>query len=428
MTPLTTKDKALLYATVLTNPYIPVKPTRKQAEFLACPSKEAFYGGAAGGGKSFALLMAALQYVVYPQYSALLLRRTFPELSQRNGLMDIARQWLSGTDAKPSDQGRVWTFPSEATLAFGYLENENDKYRYQGSEYQFIGFDELSQFTDSQYTYLFSRLRRSVDNPVPERMRAASNPGGAGHQWVKERFVEPTEIGTGRIFIPSKLRENPYLDQESYIANLGNLDPVTRAQYLDGDWNVQAAGNLFKRHWFQVVDGCPGLTRKLRYWDMAGTTDGDYTVGALVGLYQGVYYIIDIQRIRETPGQVEALIKQTAELDGRAIPVRTEEEGGSAGLMVTHHYATQVLVGWDYKGIRPTGDKVTRAGPFSSASEKGNVKIVRGAWNNAFLDELTLFPEGGHDDQVDAASGAIGELSAGDASRFLVTRVGKMRS
>lgn len=422
------KDKALLFASVLNNPYIPAKPTLKQAEFLLEGGKEAFYGGAAGGGKSYALLMSALMYVAYPQYSALLLRRTFPELSQRNGLMDIARQWLSGTDAKPSDQGRVWTFPSGATLAFGYLENENDKYRYQGSEYQFIGWDELTQFTESQYLYLFSRLRRAVDNPVPERMRSASNPGGLGHQWVKERFIEPVSNDTGRVYIPSKLQENPYLDRESYEANLANLDAVTRAQYLDGDWDIQAAGNFFKRQWFGLIDDYPrhGM-RKVRYWDMAGTKDGDWTVGALVGIFNGVYYILDIRRARETPGQVELLIKQTAELDGRDVPVRTEEEGGSSGLGMTHHYATDVLVGWDYRGIKPTDAKAVRAGPFSSAAEQGNVKIVRAGWTNALLDELTLFPEGAHDDQVDAVSGAIGQLSAGDASRFLASRVGKVR-
>ena len=134
---------------------------------------------------------------------------------------------------------------------------------------------------------------------------------------------------TGRVYIPSKLQENPYLDQASYMANLANLDPVTRAQYLDGNWDIQAAGNFFKRQWFELVDDYPrhGM-RKMRYWDMAGTKDGDYTVGALVGLLNGVYYILDIKRARETPGQVELLIKQTAELDGRDVPVRSEEEPG----------------------------------------------------------------------------------------------------
>ena len=429
MPPLTSDEKAHIYSTVLANPYIPIKPTRKQLEFLLAEDKVVFYGGAAGGGKSYALLMAALQYVAYPQYSALLLRRTLPELATPpKGLMAIAKEWLSPTDAKMIDGGRIWKFPSGATLIFGYLEHEDDKFRYQGAEYQSVGFDELSQFTQTQYEYLFSRLRKATDNPVPLRVRSASNPGGRGHQWVKEMFIEPAGDPQGR-YIPSKLHENPYLEQDSYIESLSHLDVVTRAQYLNGDWDIQAAGNFFKRQWFEVVPDHPKYgVRKMRYWDMAGSKDGDYTVGALVGIYKGVYYIIDLRRVRETPGQVEALIKQTAELDGREVAVRTEEEPGSSGLAVTHHYATQVLVGWDYKGIRATGDKATRAGPFSSAAEYGNVKILKGAWNGAFLDELTLFPDGSHDDQVDAVSGAIGQLSMGDANRFLSSKVGKFRS
>ncbi len=425
MSALTPKQKAVIYGTVLKNPYIPVEPTRKQAEFLVRDEEEVIYGGAAGGGKSIALLISALQYVAYPDYSALLLRRTLPELeAPPSGLLEVAKRWLTPTDAVKSAGGRIWKFPSGATLTFGYLADEDDKYHYQGTEYQSIGFDELSQFTKTQYEYLFSRLRRTQDNPVPSRMRATSNPGGKGHDWVKEKFI----TNPNAVFIPAWLEDNPYIVAEEYNRNLEHLDPVTRAQLRRGDWDIQAAGNFFKRQWFEFVDSCPAQARRLRYWDTAGTKDGDYTVGALVALYQGVYYILDIRRARETPGQVELLIKQTAELDGRSIPVRTEEEAGSSGLAVTHHYATQVLVGWDYRGIRPTGDKTTRAGPFSSAAEHGNVKIIRAPWNNALLDELTLFPEGSHDDQVDAVSGAIGQLSAGDANRFLVSRVGKVRS
>ena len=422
MPALTAKDKAYIFSTVLDNKYIKVRPTPKQLRFLLCKAEEAFYGGAAGGGKSIAMLMAALQYVEWPEYSALLLRRTLPELeSPPSGLMVVAKDWLMGTDAKMSDGGRIWKFPSGATLTFGYLQDENDKYRYQGTEYQFVGFDELSQFTESQYTYLFSRLRRTTANPIPSRMRATSNPGGVGHEWVKERFITNPKA----VYIPARLEDNPYLESGEYARNLDRLDPVTRAQLRDGNWDIQAAGNFFRRQWFGVVDDYPKAVRKVRYWDMAGTKDGDYTVGALVGLMNGVYYILDIERVRETPGQVELLIKQTAELDGRDVSVRSEEEPGSSGLNVTHHYATQVLVGWDYKGIRATGDKVTRARPFSSAAEHGNVKLVRGLWNGPFLDELTMFPDGAHDDQVDAVSGAIGQLSAGDASRFGHIRVGK---
>ena len=139
------------------------------------------YGGAAGGGKSSCLLMAALKYVHLPDYSAILFRRTYSDLSLPGALMDRANEWLRGTDAHWQDQKKTWTFPSGSTLTFGYLDNENAKYRYQGSNFDFVGWDELTQFTESQYRYLFSRLRRSAGSDIPLRMRSASNPGGFGH-------------------------------------------------------------------------------------------------------------------------------------------------------------------------------------------------------------------------------------------------------
>ena len=191
--------------------FIPHQPTAKQAAFLWLPNREALFGGAAGGGKSDALLMAALQYVDIPNYAALLLRRTYADLALPGAIMDRAEQWLTGTNARWNQQEKTWYFPSGSTLTFGYLQHEKDKYRYQSSEFQFIGFDELTQFTETMYTYLFSRLRRLENSNVPLRMRGATNPGGIGHAWVHERFVVSAK--TGRIFIPAKLADNPYLDQ-----------------------------------------------------------------------------------------------------------------------------------------------------------------------------------------------------------------------
>jgi len=423
---LTPELKGYIHKTVLGNPYIPVKPTRKQLKFLVAKEKEVFYGGAAGGGKSFAMLIAALQYVQYPGYSALLLRRTLKELeSPPNGLLVVAKDWLMGTDAKPTDGGRIWTFPGGATLTFGYLENEDDKYRYQGSEYQFIGFDELTQFTQTQYEYLFSRLRKTTDNICPSRMRSTSNPGGRGHLWVKEMFI--TGQHPDRRFIPALLTENPYLDQTDYINSLSHLDPVTRAQLLKGDWDIQVSGNFFKRPWFEIISERPRHIKSIRYWDLAASKEGDYTVGSLVGEANGIYYICDVQRLRETPGQVEALVRQVAEIDGVETPVRMEQEPGSSGINTIDHYARDVLKGYNFKGDRVTGDKTTRAGPLSSASEAGNVKLIKGIWNNAWLDEAMLFPEGEHDDQIDATSGALNQLTKSDSSRFKVIHVGKVR-
>ena len=220
--------------------YIPHRPTPKQAAFLLLPHREAFYGGAAGGGKSDALLMAALQYVDVPGYAALMLRQSYSDLSLPGALMDRARSWLSGTDAVWNEQRKTWRFPSGATLTFGYLEREADKYRYQGPEFQYIAFDELTQFSESQYRYLFSRLRRLEGFNVPLRMRSASNPGGIGHQWVMERFI--TNRAPGRIFIPATLDDNPHLDRAEYIESLSHLDSGTRDQLLHGDWFATVEG------------------------------------------------------------------------------------------------------------------------------------------------------------------------------------------
>jgi hypothetical protein len=219
--------------------YIPHKPTAKQAAFLMLPHVEAFYGGAPGGGKSDALLMAALQYVDEPHYAALLLRRTYADLALPGALMDRSKQWLMDTDANWNEQRKEWKFPSGATISFGYLESENNKFRYQGAELQFIGFDELSQFSETQYLYLFSRLRRLAESKTPIRMRGASNPpASAIGQWVRERFVvnkSPT-----RPFIPAGLDDNPYLDKEEYLRSLANLDPATHRGLFD---------------WFATVEG-----------------------------------------------------------------------------------------------------------------------------------------------------------------------------
>jgi len=236
--------------------FVPHTPTARQKLFLRLPHKEAFYGGAAGGGKSDALLMGALEHVDKPGYAALILRRTFADLKKPKALLDRAKEWLSGTGATYNAQDHQWVFPSNAVLAFGYLQNEDDKYQYQSAEYQYIAFDELTQFTETQYTYLFSRLRRLEGVDIPLRMRSASNPGGIGAGWVQSRFVpedwqpdDAEEIRVhekaSRAFVPARLADNPYLDQETYEESLEELDEVTRAQLLAGDWSIRQRGNIY---------------------------------------------------------------------------------------------------------------------------------------------------------------------------------------
>ena len=153
--------------------------------------KEALYGGAAGGGKSDALLMGALQYVHVPGYAALILRKDSQRLRLSGGLIPRSHEWLVGK-ASWNGTDKRWVFPSGASIQFGYLDSTNDKYRYGSSEYQYIAFDELTEFMEEDYLFMFSRLRMTLGIEaynVPYRLRGASNPGGPGHDWVKSRFI-----------------------------------------------------------------------------------------------------------------------------------------------------------------------------------------------------------------------------------------------
>jgi predicted phage terminase large subunit-like protein len=437
--------------------YVRQSPEPPQHAFLFIDHiREALYGGAAGGGKSSALLAAALQYVDVPGYSALLLRRTFRDLNQPDALIPRSKEWLSGTDATWNDNDHRWTFPSGATLTFGYLAHEDDKLQYQGAAFQFVGFDELTQFTETQYTYLFSRCRRpripddaSDDqrarlerlSQVPLRVRAASNPGGPGHDWVKARFGIYREDGdpadmplvchrpgwpAQRVFIPARLADNPHLDEESYVGNLEELDHHTRRQLLDGDWDSRPPGDLFRREWFEIVDTIPDGCKWLRYWDLAATEpseanpDPDWTVGLRLGKHpNGTYYVEDVARLRKRPDGVETAARAAAERDGTGTAVWVEQEPGSSGKAIVEHWVRDVLPGRAVKGLRSTGSKFDRARVVSSKAEHGLIKLKRGTWNSAFLNELEAFTETddhAHDDQVDALSGGYqAHASVGEA-------------
>lgn len=267
--------------------YIPHVPTPKQHAFLWLDVREAFFGGAAGGGKSDALLMAALQYVHVPGYAAIIFRKSYTDLSLPGAIMTRAQEWLLGTDAKWNDNDKEFVFPSGAKLNFSYLQRPNDKYRYQSAEFQFIGWDEMTQFAEDDYTYLLSRLRRPSAGPlkqVPLRSRGAANPGGVGHIWVKKRFVDGRS--PERIFIPSSLDDNPHLDQESYEQSLALLDPITHAQLRHGDWAIRPPGlwTFDHRHVAASVE----LGRRLKK-DPPKPADGKVRSGVDFGDFQTVF-------------------------------------------------------------------------------------------------------------------------------------------
>lgn len=410
--------------------YCPHTPTPKQQQFLDLDCLEALYGGAAGGGKSDALLMGALQYVHVPGYAAIIFRRTFADLSLPGALIPRAEEWLAGTDSRWNEQKKTWTFPSGATITFGYLDKPKDKFRYQSSEFQYIAFDELTHFRETDYRYLFSRLRKPEGMPVPLRMRSGTNPPETPDgKWVYQRLIVEGKKH-GRVFIPSKLEDNPHVDHESYIESLGELDEVTRMRLRDGIWEILVEGNFFKRSYFKIITKAEfeklrrdsllrNVWRFVRYWDMAATEEGpankdpDWTVGALVGFLKGQYFIVDVVRFRGSPVENERIIHATATKDGIGIPIFIEQEGGASGKSLISHYARNVLFGFVFSGDTVRDDKLLRAKPLSAAAANGNVILVEGDWIGEFLDELVAFPNSGHDDQVDASSGAHRHLSKG---------------
>lgn len=734
-----------LSLTVLTNKYIPVTPSIKQAQMLVAQEDELLYGGAAGGGKSAGILACALQYAFMPDYHAILLRRSFADLMQPKALIPLSMQWLYKTDAKWRGQEHRWYFPSGATLTFGYMDTEKDKYQYQGpafnfcvgkgtlvqmadgselaieslvvgdsvrtlegpkkvtrvyeprfkqsvevfadgfsqiqslghslltsagwasshtfgvsplcgsfsptsfrscgkygvpslrtfqshlphpaiersgltqpskrrqwpldrqssldfcvcmvpqdrgsgcvtylcergasvphisgplmqdvfqpppgqyfsglpqkelvdedlsgpnatspqdysddcycgnrrygerappsvnlvlvclprqfcaaqqnpngseaddldktqthshqvwswdhpytmekhqtseahrvSSFQFLnvgikelyditvegashyitrggfinkncGFDELTQFSETMYSYMFSRLRRGAEMKIPCRMRATANPGGEGHDWVNARF-RPTKFpGRGRtttdpetgakmtcIFIPSKLEDNPHIDHAAYRLSLAQLDPVTRSQLEHGDWDIKPEGNMFKREWFtRTARPTEQLELMVRAWDLAATPptaknpDPDWAVGVKMGRGKsGKYYVMDVVRTRGTPQTIYNLVCDTAEYDGVETTVHIEQEPGSAGKMVVDDFIRK-LAGYAVYATKPTGDKITRARPLSAACSRGDVILVDGLWNKAYLDVMCPFPDGSHDDDVDATAHAFESL------------------
>lgn len=398
--------------------FCPEEPSITQKVFLRTNALEGLFGGAAGGGKSSALLMSAMQYLDVPGYSAILFRRTFADLSLPGALMDRFRSWISGFDEVHWNSNTyVATFPSGARISFGYLNNQNDYLRYKGSEFQFIGMDEVTEIRENDYRYLFSRLRRPSSGPlskIPLRMRAASNPAP---NWVRQRFIVEG-MSTGRVFVPSKLTDNPGIDAYSYRQALASLDPIERRRLEEGDWWATTLGTMFDRTSFVVIDSneVPKVgptARACRFWDLAATEpsssnpDPDWTVGTLMLFENGIAYVLDVKRARVKGEKVEQLIAQTAAEDGPAVAVRMEQEPGSSGKALVDQYSRYVLPGYDFMGIRSTGDKITRARPFAAAAANGNVRLVRAPWLSDWMDEMSSFPEAAnHDDQVDSVVGA----------------------
>lgn len=216
-----------------------------QEEFCSRGEFEVLYGGQAGPGKTDCLIALATRQIDHPKYSGLIMRRTFPQLQE---IIDRCHELYPQLQGVYKATEHRWYFPSGAKITLGHMQHENDKYNYQGKEYQFVGFDELTQFTESQYLYLFSRVRSSAEG-LEASVRCTTNPGGIGHFWVRDRFVtiaEPLEThidpvsGLSRAFIPGKLEDNPALlkNDPQYAARLDGLPEIEKMRLKYGIWDA----------------------------------------------------------------------------------------------------------------------------------------------------------------------------------------------
>ena len=389
---------------------------------MAADAGEILFGGAAGGGKSDSLLTAALQFVDVPGYAAILFRKTYSDLSLPNALMSRAAAWLSGTAARWNSDTKTWTFPSGATLTFGYLDGGNDRYRYQSSEYQYVAFDELTQFQEADYLYLFSRLRRLAGSPIPVRMRAASNPGNIGHQWVKRRFLTSDAQAAGRLFIPAKLADNPHLDVAQYAAALQNLDAFTRRQLLEGSWEEFEGSHYHPRKWPRyrseggayVLPGRVAPASELLIFVVvdpatSAKSTADHTAMLVCGLAGPYLLILHAFRQRIDVGEIVPALAQLCR-DWRPSFVGLEEVSFSK--LLTRDAARHPDIP-PVRVLKPKGQgKLARAVPAIVKAERGEVLLPEdeSPWLDDLITELTAFTGSGRDaadDQADALSWAV---------------------
>jgi predicted phage terminase large subunit-like protein len=424
-----------------------------QEEFLKCSARLAFYGGAAGGGKSYACLLEPTFHLKNPRFECVIFRRFHRQIMAPGGLykrsLEIYPE-LGGTFNKSS---LTWTFPSGATVRFAYMQYEDDVESWKGAEIPLIEVDEVTEMSEYAFFYLLSR-NRSLCGITPY-MRAFTNPDADSWvkvilaPWVDDTFPDQAEPGEIRWFIrvndviewvdastpnaisvtfyPASLYDNKLLMEQDpgYEAGLDALPEVEKRRLKYGDWNVRPSGDKFKREWFPVIEELPGdIERLCRFWDKAATKNKnkakmrggpDYTAGVLVarrklGAFPR-YIILDAIWKQLDPGGVEELIRNTAAQDGVSTVVRWEQEPGASGVSDTFNFVTKVLEGYDAAGTPATGSKEVRANTVSAQAKVGNVALLRGWWNAGFLNFLVAFPDPTiHDDVVDALSGSFNEL------------------
>jgi len=429
-----------------------------QEQFLASSADIAIYGGAAGGGKSYALLLEGLRHIDNADFGAVIFRRTLVDVKKQGSLFDTSLPLYGQFGAKPRQAGDIlWRFPSRAKIAFGHLEHEKTVLDWQGAQIPLLGFDELTHFSRAQFFYMLSRNRSTCG--VRPYVRATCNPDA--ESWVAELiawwidqdtgYAIPERSGVIRYFIrvndalvwadteaelrerypgsepksltfiAAKLEDNAILmaKDPGYRANLMALNYVDRERLLGGNWKIRkAAGLYFKRSWCQVVDICPPVVSIKRGWDFAATVktennDPDATAATKIGrLADGRFIVMHHMHMYGSPGEVETALKNTASIDGESVGIALPQDPAAAGKTLAANQV-KLLAGYDVRVKVASGDKVTRFKPFSAQAEAGNVLVLRGPWNEHWFGALEAFgPDVKHDDDADSTSEAFNALTA----------------
>lgn len=441
-----------------------------QTMFMASSADIVIYGGAAGGGKTYALLLEALRHKDVKGFGGVIFRKNFTQITAEGGLWDASMKIFSQVpDAHSRKTPKLhWRFDGGSKLHFAHIDREDDLLAWQGTEIAYLAFDELTHFTKHQFLYMLSRNRSTCG--IKPYVRATCNPDA--DSWVadfvswwidpdtgypiKERsgvvrymcvlndvihwgntpgelekeFGIPEEDCKSVTFIASRLEDNKVLmkSDPSYLANLKAMTEVDMERLLYGNWKIKAqAGRYFKRTQIPADGYLERLPDDVLYWcrawDIAATDedeDGDpaYTAGVLIGARKnGRFVVADVINQRIKAGDVETLILMTATADrkkyGFNYKVRIPQDPGAAGKIVAKQYLNH-LAGFDVKAEPVSGSKELRASPFAAQWQNGFVDVLVATWNEDYFSQLESFPDSKFKDMVDASSDAFNELTDGN--------------
>lgn len=434
-----------------------------QSAAFASTADITVYGGQAGGGKTYLTL---LRFAVHADrvsgYSGTIFRRELPQVKMGGGMWRESMSLYPVFGAQPNKSELSWTFPNGSVVQFDSMQHEKNKIDFQGAQLHEFCFEEATHFEESQFWYLFSRLRTmGGGDEFASRCMLTCNPDP--DSWVRrlidwyigaDGLVIPERAGKKRYFlrdgdemlwgdtaaevmakgahlsgkpqtlrfIPATLTDNPKGDP-NYRSKLEALPRIERDRLLGGNWNVRAiVGSYFKRSYFDVVDRAPGkIVSRVRAWDLAGTEphegnkDPDWTVGVkLAKLEDGRWIVEHVERVRYSPGKVEDTLRIIAAQDGVECKQCFWQDPAQAGKAQAEHIAKKVLRGYATKFVVASKDKETYASPVSSLAEHKQILLLRGGWNEPFLSVLEGFPVAKKKDDVDALSRAAIELGGWD--------------